>query len=131
MTQPKQTLEQKRASDALEKVMHLKEREYGNYVSYVSSLPADIVMTGLGQALATLLAQAKGKKDDPHRLLYNHLASWLASHVPELQGDTENLIHRLMQNSESVYLHAQAEAIAYINWLKQFARAYLNEKKEQ
>lgn len=132
-TQP--TLDQKRAADALQKIRSLAAtNKAGHYVSYVSSLPATIVMNGLGQALATLLAKAGRKKDpkrDPHYFLYDHVASWLAAQLPELGGDTDGLIDRLMENGQDVYVHSQAEAMAYLNWLKQFARAYLHEPEGQ
>jgi CRISPR-associated protein Cmr5 len=132
-TQPAQTLDQRRAADALEKIRNLQargENYYGHYVSYVSALPATIVMNGLGQALATLLSAAKGDPRDPHRILYDHIADWISTQIQPLSGPTDTLIDRLMQNRQDVYLQAQAEAMAYLNWLKQFARAYLKEKKE-
>jgi len=126
-----QTLDQQRAQHALQKIKEIQGEDYGHYVSYVSSLPATIVMNGLGQALATQLAKAKGKNSDPHYLLYTHVAGWLCQQITELQGDAEGVIDRLMENDQDVYLRAQAEAMAYIHWLKQFARAYLKEKEEK
>lgn len=124
------TLEQLRAEHALEKIKEIKDTDYGHYVSYVSSLPATIVMNGLGQALAMLLAQSKSDKKDPHYFLYEHVASWLAKQIKELQGKPEEVIEKLMENSQDVYLQGQAEAMTYLHWLKQFARAYLREKEE-
>ena len=129
----KPTLEQERASFALKQIRQLQqlgETKYGHYVSYVSSLPATIVMNGLGQALTTLVAKAKGKLKDPHRLLYDHTAEWLSRQLVELRvpgNDLTLVIDRLMAADQSVYVRAQAEAMAYLNWLKQFARAYLKE----
>lgn len=120
------TIEQLRAADALAKIQAMNTRDCGHYVSYVSALPATIVMNGLGQALATLLAQAKGGQD-PHRLLHDHVASWLVRQVPRLGGNEAQVVRGLMNNSEEVYLQAQGEAMAYLQWLKQFARAYLIE----
>lgn len=126
------TIDQRRASHALRQIRDLADREYGHYVSYVSALPSTIVMSGLGQALATLLARARGKENDPHRLLYDHVASWLASGevVRELEGEPATVIDRLMEHGQDVYVRAQVEAMAYLNWLKQFARAYLNESEQ-
>jgi len=130
------TLEQQRASFALQRIRDLQngELDYGHYVSYVSALPATIVMNGLGQALTTLVAKAKGKTDDPHRILFDHVAEWLSQHVEELRApgnDLTQVIDRLMQADQKTYVRAQAEAMAYLNWLKQFARAYLKEKEGQ
>ena len=129
------TIEQRRAAHALAQVQSIANREYGHYVSYVSRLPATIVMNGLGQALTMLLAAAGRKEDptnDPHRWLYDHVASWLSGHVPELQGDsTDHVIRALMEHDQAVYVRAQGEAMAYLQWLKQFARAYLREAEGQ
>jgi len=134
IAQSEPTLDQRRAADALAKIRELQnkgEEYYGHYVSYVSALPATIVMSGLGQALASELAKAKGKAKDPHRLLYGHIAGWLSQQVSELSGAPDQLIDRLMRAGQDVYVRAQAETMAYLNWLKQFARAYLKEKEGQ
>lgn len=126
------TLDQRRARHALDCVRRLQDRDPGHYVSYVSSLPATIVMNGLGQALATLLAKAGRKKkpeDDPHYFLYQHVAGWLTQQIGPLAGEPDRFIDRLMDNDQNVYLRAQAEAMAYLHWLKQFARAYLEEQE--
>ncbi len=130
------TLEQQRASFALQKIRELQNgtMDYGHYVSYVSALPATIVMNGLGQALTTLVAKAKGRTSDPHRILFDHIAQWVNQQVAELRspdGDLTKLIDRLMQSDQRIYVRAQAEVMAYLNWLKQFARAYLKEKEGQ
>lgn len=134
------TLEQQRAAFALERVRELEQsgpESYGHYVSYASALPATIIMNGLGQALATLLAKAGRKKlprQDPHYLLYSHVVGWLAredARNPVLPGPVDEFIDRLMQADQGVYVRAQAEAMAYLTWLKQFARAYLKEKEGQ
>ena len=134
MTATQRTLDQRRAEHALARIHETKNTEHGHYVSYVSALPATIVMNGLGQALATLLAKA-GRKDnpnqDPNYFLYNHVASWLSVQIEELNGSPDDVIKKLMENDQEVYLRAQAEAMAYLNWLKQFARAYLTEKEGQ
>jgi CRISPR-associated protein Cmr5 len=121
------TLDQKRAEHALEEIKKIGNKEYGHYVSYVSGLPATIVMNGLGQALVTLLA----KDDNSHKMLFDSVAGWLCEQIPGLGGEPDGLIERMMDQDQAVYIHAQAEAMAYLSWLKQFARAYLQEKKVQ
>jgi len=120
-----QTLAQRRAADALKKIQNLESKDYGKYVSYVKGLPAALLMNGLGQAAATLLSSAKGKKEDPHRLLYDHLSSWLCRD----DDPASDLLESITKNDENHYLCAQAEALAYLDWLKKFARAFLKEKK--
>lgn len=70
------TIDMQRAEHAYGKVESLIEGvDYGKYVSYVKGIPATILQNGLGQAMATLLAAAKGKTDG-HRLLYDHIEDW-------------------------------------------------------
>ncbi len=122
----KSTIDQKRAADALKKIKAIKDTEYKLYVSYVSALPATIVMNGLGQALTMLLAKAEGKTTSAHYFIFQHLTTWLGSQIKELESKEPNgVLQRLLENDQSVYVRAQVESMAYLNWLKQFARAYL------
>jgi CRISPR-associated protein Cmr5 len=122
-----QTLAQRRAAHALGCINHIKDQDHGNYKSYVSGLPANILMSGLGQAAATLRA---GKKD-AHKNLYGHLSNWLCG------GDTDSpypggdLLDNITKHDEDTYLHAQNEAMAYLEWLKKFAVAFLKDAKVQ
>jgi CRISPR-associated protein Cmr5 len=122
----KSTIDQKRAADALQKIKAIKDKEHELYVSYVSALPATIVMNGLGQALTMLLAKDKGEKKSAHYFIFAHLTTWLGSQIKELKSEEPTgVLQRLLENDQSVYVRAQVESMAYLNWLKQFARAYL------
>lgn len=128
-----QTLELQRAADALKKVEEVEKRDEKfkkDYVNSVASLPATILMSGLGQAAATLLAAAgKKKEEDAHGLLYRHLEAWLCRNdqaAPYPNG--AGLMKAITSNDRDHYLHAQEEAMAWLTWLKKFATAYL--KKE-
>jgi CRISPR-associated protein Cmr5 len=124
-----QTLAQRRARHALGLIQtHEKagKDSYKNYVSYVESLPAIILMNGLGQACATLLARAEGDLEKPHGLLYADLHSWLcradaAAPFPK----AADLMQAITEREQCRYLHAQTEALAFLVWLKKFANAYL------
>lgn len=127
-----QTLEQKRAKHALDQIKALQQDKPGNYVSYVNALPAAILMNGLGQALATELASGKND-DDSHRLLANHVSGWLLSkeaHTKYVSDgsrvDAAWLLDQIVAGDQDAYLWAQAEAIAYVTWLKKFANAFLD-----
>lgn len=122
-----QTLAQRRAAHALKCINDITEKEPGNYKSYVSGLPANILMNGLGQAAATLRAGGK----EAHLKLYEHLSTWLCGadeDSPYMNGD---LLKNITEHSEEKYLHAQAEAVAYLQWLKKFAVAFLNNDEGQ
>lgn len=127
-----QTLDQKRAKHALDRVKSL-DGKAGNYVSYVNALPAAILMNGLGLALAT----ERAASDKAHHTLASHVAGWLLSNEAHTRynqpsdkegadaDDTQKLLHRIVEGDQRAYLWAQAEAIAYLGWLKKFANAFL------
>ena len=134
---PRQSLAQRRAAHALACVNNA--RDYGNYVSYVKSLPAAILMSGLGQALAMEKAGASkdGDVGKGHRLLYVHMNSWLCNETLDGVPGWENgpyagerdVLAAITSNDEPAYIRAQAEALEYLEWLKKFAVALLEEKE--
>lgn len=123
-----QSLDQRRAKHALDCIKNREnDAKQLDYLSYVKALPATILQNGLGQAMATLRAKG-GDKNDPHRRLYEDVQSWLCG------GDEESpfpkqtdLLEAITSNDHQHYLKAQAEAQAYLVWLKKFAAAFLNE----
>jgi len=128
-----QTLEQKRAKHALEKICNpdgsvrqLKDK----YKSYVSALPANILQNGFGQAMAMELAADKSKGTTAHKELYEHIQSWLCGETTNpntpYKGKSE-LITAIVKGNQSEYIQAQTEVMAYLEWLKKFAVAYLKD----
>lgn len=117
------TLEQQRAAHALKKALEIKQSQDagkdGKYRSYVDSLPAAIVMNGLGQAVATELSSKH-----EHAKLYANLSDWLCSKGQVYQG-AEDLLEAITTHEQDHYLRAQAEALAWLTWHKKFCRAYL------
>ena len=104
------------------------------YESCAKSLPANIVMNGLGQACAMLLAQAKGKSadQDAHRLLYDHLQDWIRGRDnAAVYPNDQDLVKAVINHGQGEYVRAQFESLAYLNWLKKFAQAYLTEEEKQ
>lgn len=130
-----QNIEQQRAGFALECISNMARGSAGHYVSYVSAMPAQIVNNGLGQTIATLLAAAgrKGGANDPHYVLCNHVAQWMRSKDQMFsKQSTQNwgpveLIRALMTADQQAYLDAQIEVLAFLEWLKKFARALIEE----
>ncbi len=127
MSTQKLTIEQARARHALVRVRRAVEANAGKYSSYVKQLPASILMSGLGQAAATLLAAARGKEEDAHRTLYRDLEAWLCTECPDApyQGQP-SLIDAIAKGDQAAYVRAQAEALRWLEWLKKFAQAYLS-----
>ncbi len=132
-------LDKQRAANALDMVRILQkkgEKEYGNYVSFVKALPAVILQTGLGQALASELASAGTDNDtqNGHRCLFHDVSQWLgrddamAPFCNQYSKET-GILDALLNGNESTYLQAQYEALAYVSWLKKFAVALLIQPK--
>jgi len=129
------TLEQQRAAFALKSVRAVVNEAFATeYRSYVEGLPATIVMNGLGQACATLLASANGEsvRHQAYRSLHDHLQAWLCHSAGETLSNgvypgSTSLIDAIThpQNGQSKYVHAQAESLAFLVWLKKFAQAFL------
>ena len=129
--EPRRSQAQKRAADALAKVTVLRDgNDYGNYRSYVKALPARIIMNGLGQALA--MEKAGASKDAGHEKLFEHVQDWLLTgwENSPYRGQ-EDLIAAITEGEESDYIRAQGEAMAYVEWLKKFAVAYLEDKDDK
>jgi len=128
-----QTLAQRRAADALAKIQGLKHKgrdHYGNYKSYVKALPANILMSGLGQAVATV--RARDRKGYPQ--LYEHLATWLCGDDPDVpyrNHPKADLLGAIVEHDQDHYIHAQSEAMAYLEWLRKFADAFLEGGEER
>jgi len=123
------SLDMKRAEHALKAIQSLQDKSNGHYVSYVRALPANILQNGLGQSLATLLAAgSKSRQDDPHIMLYEQLQTWLcADRETAPYRSQSNLLKAITEGNEKDYLYAHTEALAYLNWLKKLAVAYLKD----
>ena len=121
-------LDQRRAAHALTNVREQRKHpRQSDYLSYAKALPALILQNGLGQAMATLLAAAKGNDDDPHFLLYRDLENWLCGDDEDAPyRGAQGLLEAITTKDQQHYLRAQAEAQSYLNWLKKIAAAYLD-----
>jgi len=139
VARPVQSLAQKRAGYALDRINEIEGKDYtweSNYLSYVKALPATIIMSGLGQALAMVKAGANKKGDvkKGNAKLYEHMSAWLCNedgsgwqNSPYRRED--NVLDAITNLDEDDYIRAQAEAMEYLEWLKKFAVAFLVEKE--
>lgn len=113
-----QTLEQLRAENAW-KVSENYDKEH---VNIVKGLPALIMNSGLMQVLA--FAHEKGKK---HEEVATDLRAWLANRISkgEIKKDPgfETFMNVLMQAKPQSYQAINAEAFAWLKWLRQMAAA--------
>lgn len=122
-----QALQQQRARFALDQVKdalkNSDEKARKEFKSQAESFPAMIRMNGLGQAAAFYLS-----KGGAHKKLYCLLSAWLTrsdqpfhEHKDLLEGITEKDMH--------AYRLAQAEALLLLDWVKKFAKAFVEDKQ--
>lgn len=126
-----QTIAQQRAKHALDKINGYASRDgdvQKRFGSYVSSLGPMILMNGFGQAAAFYLANKKGE----HRDVLDMLDAWLTGEGKPLHGVTGNhLVDRIVKLDVHRYRLAQAEALAYLDWLKKFTKAFLMSEADE
>lgn len=109
-----QSIEQERAKSALQWAEKGVDSET---VSCANGLPAMILMNGLGQAAAFYKS-----KDKKHEALYQLLSDWLRR--PDKPYAGKDLLEGITSGDAGNYRAAQAEALAYLQWVKKFAKAY-------
>lgn len=142
-----------RANHALAAIERYAKESTGDqktaYLSYVKSLPATIRGNGLGQALAMLLARTGqdteagqgGRAPAAYGHLYRHVEDWFQSNecpqsarVAGLAGGAgpgRFLLKAAMAAPQRDYVLMQTEASLYVEWLKKFANAFLNDAIER
>lgn len=119
-----QTVQQERARFALEKVEKARSDSVNEkeFKAYASQLPAMIHMNGLGQAAAFFRS-----KGGTHQKLYDILSEWLCQDGKPYSRN-EDLLHGITREDMHHYRLAQAEAQALMDWVKKFAKAYMDDE---
>ena len=122
-----QTLQQERARHALDKVHSwVKLNDGAKLKARTSELPFMVHANGLGQAAAFF--KSKGRKDG-YDVVFLALQSWLTTPNRPF-ADKPDLMRAIVDADLSTYRLAQAEAMAYMDWVKKFASAYLDTDKK-
>lgn len=121
-----QTKEQQRSAFALQKVQTVfcipVSKDVANFVVGVPTL---VLENGLGQTLAFLLSKQKTE----HTNICDILRDWLGQEIQALQTkDNFSFLQKLAVLEQHSYLRAQQEALALLQWLKRYARAFQEEK---
>ena len=114
---PRQTLEQQRAQNAWDGCASYSK----DHVNAAKALPALIMNSGLMQVLAFCHEKGKAQAD-----VASHLRAWLAGRFGGTfkQGsDFATFMQALMQASPADYQAINAEAFAWLKWLRQMAAA--------
>ncbi|WP_077732700.1 type III-B CRISPR module-associated protein Cmr5 [Methylocaldum sp. 14B] len=120
---PVQTIEQQRAAFALEWATGANPGQCGGRISMelksaAESFPSLILKNGLGQAAAFYKS-----KDDNHKKLYKLLSDWLTGPGQAYAGQ-DDLLVGITRGAQYTYRAAQAEALAFLLWVKKFVKAY-------
>ncbi len=124
-----QTIQQKRAKFALEQVQEAPNDTKFNgkeFISYSGALPAMIHMNGLGQTAAFFRSKTDSGE---HQRLYRILSAWLIKDQQPYSRYTD-LLEGITQGSMTDYRLAQIEAIALMEWIKRFSKAFIENKED-
>jgi len=115
------TLEQKRAHNA----WIASEKYTKEHVNAAKALPALIMNSGLMQVLA--FCHEKGQKESTRHMgeVATHLRTWLAGRFGQTfkSADFAVFMLALMQAQPATYQAINAEAFAWLKWLRQMAAA--------
>lgn len=122
-----QTIQQQRARYALTRILEAIDNGIGQkeYRSYAESFPAMIRTNGLGQAAAFYRSKGVGESDKAkaYRALYELLSNWLSG--PGQPYVDEDLLDGITSKNGNAYRTAQAEALLLLDWVKKFAKAFM------
>lgn len=139
-----QTKEQQRSEFALKQVKEVFQIPVDEKVAnFVVGVPTMILTNGLGQTLAFLLSKykepeakdsEKKKKDKlKYRDAFDIIQRWI--NRQENTGLTEpnrfQFLQQLSALDQKTYLRAQQEALALLQWLKRYARAFQEDTKPE
>jgi CRISPR-associated protein Cmr5 len=127
------TLDQRRAHHAWEAIISQAVREDKDgrrqyderakeYAREARKLPVRIMASGLGQALAFILAKAKDKKPNL-RKLHDDLTDWVIKQRPIEAENPDSLLESILEGDADFLRRATDEALAYLQWLIRFAEA--------
>ena len=127
-----QTLDQRRGRHAWKCIEEVKQfpsdKHKEEYAREAKKLPTRIMAAGLGQALAFLLAKAKGKSERPKehlKKLHDDLTAWL-NERPLVLKKRDSLLESIIHDSSDFVRLATDEVLAYLQWLNRFSEAELN-----
>ncbi|NCC26064.1 MAG: type III-B CRISPR module-associated protein Cmr5 [Deltaproteobacteria bacterium] len=90
--------------------------------NFIVGVPTMILTNGVAQTLAFLLSKRDSAK---HSSTFSIIRSWLEKEIPLLKADKDMLfLQKFAGLEQGDYLTAQREALAMLQWLKRYARAF-------
>jgi CRISPR-associated protein Cmr5 len=119
------TKEQQRAAFALKRVeQDFKIPVDKDTANFVVGAPTMILTNGLGQTLAFLLSK---QASDKHKKTFTIIKTWLGQQRIDglaANGDDLAFLTQFAALEQKDYLRAQREALAMLQWLKRYVRAF-------
>ncbi|HRQ45035.1 MAG TPA: type III-B CRISPR module-associated protein Cmr5 [Candidatus Goldiibacteriota bacterium] len=117
------TKEQARASFALEMITEcFRDKVDKDTANFIVGAPTMILTNGLGQSMAFLLSK---KDKEKHKNLFLIIKKWLSKECAALNADADmDFLKQLAAAEQKTYVNAQNEALAMLQWLKRYARAF-------
>lgn len=124
-------LDQRRARHAWQRIAAVQQdfdrRKQDEYAGQAKKMPTRIIASGLGAALAFVLAKAKpGTKDEkPHFMrLHQDLTDWVIHQRPLTAAKRkDSLLESVIYGDVDLLRLATDEVLAYLMWLNRFAEA--------
>ena len=110
------------------------------FESYVNKLPAYIFTNGIGNTFAYLAAQQGKKENNTWSLVVNAIYVWLKnkesgfnSNIEKYKGNNniDTILEMTKSLDNNMLLALKEEVLAYINWLRKFAKARKIELEKQ
>ena len=115
------TKEQQRSAFALKRITDFGQAVDKDDASFIVGTPNMILTNGIGQTMAFLLSKGK----DKHILVFKILKDWLTQEIDVLKNaDNRQFLNQFANLGQNDYLRAQQEALALLQWLKRYARAF-------
>lgn len=116
------TKEQQRSAFALQRINDFGANVPTDAANFIVGTPTMILTNGIAQAMAFLVA-----KGDTRTLgVFSILKDWLAQEIPALaqNANDRQFLAQFANLEQNDYLRAQQEALALLQWLKRYARAF-------
>ena len=119
------TKEQQRSAFALQQIQeYWKNGVKKEEANFIVGMPTMILTNGVGQSMAFLLSK---KDEEKSGRVFAILKKWLVSEkiVPVSENaDNMQFLKKFSDLEQESYLRAQQEALAMLQWLKRYARAF-------
>ncbi len=116
------TLNQERAAYALEKVLVITAEGFKSFSAGAAPL---ILQNGLGQMMAFWAHKGKDSQNSKHMIMLTIIREWLNKKDILKSTDLISFIKNISSCEQNVYLKAQKESLALIDWIKRYSGAFL------